>query len=184
MNSPARLWRRLALTIVVTMCLYGAVQAQATNPNGTPYPYWDTAPQGFRGSQVTVPVPGISPNMISNAAQSPGTSTSLGRIGGGYVPPFLTVKELALPKRQSPDADNKAHIWLRVPENAEVWVDGVKTKQSGETRYYFSPPLAPGKKYAYQMKVRWVQDGKPVEDTQRFIVQAGDTIRRDFTRSR
>jgi uncharacterized protein (TIGR03000 family) len=166
------------------MCLCGSVQAQGTNPNGGQYPYWDTAPQSYTLPRIYVPVPGMSPNTISNAARSPATATGLGSIGGGYVPPFLTAKELALPKRQSLDADNKAHIWLQVPADAEVWVEGVKTKQSGETRYYFSPPLTPGKKYAYHMRVRWMRDGKPVEDTQRIIVQAGETIRRDFTRSR
>jgi uncharacterized protein (TIGR03000 family) len=96
------------------------------------------------------------------------------------VPPFLTARDIALPKRNAPDPDNKAHIWLRVPADAEVWVGDVKTKQSGDSRYFFSPPLTPGKKYAYEMRIRWMKDGKPVEEKQRILVQAGETIRRDF----
>jgi uncharacterized protein (TIGR03000 family) len=185
MKSPVPGWLRLPSALVAAVLLCGSLQAQATNPNGTQYPYWDTAPQSFRGSQVTVPVPGMSPNAISNAAQSPPTSAGLGAgIGGGYVPPFLTSRDITLPRRQPSEADNKAHIWLRVPADAEVWVEGVKTKQTGETRYFFSPPLTPGKKFAYQMRIRWMKDGKPAEETKRILVQAGETIRRDFTISR
>jgi uncharacterized protein (TIGR03000 family) len=103
------------------------------------------------------------------------TSVGLG-IGGGFVLPFMTVSDATL--------DNKAHIWLRVPKSAEIWVNGVKTKQSGELRYFFSPPLTLGKKYSYQMRLRWMKDGKPVEETQRILVQPNLTIRRDFTQSR
>jgi uncharacterized protein (TIGR03000 family) len=174
-------WRLLS-ALLAAVLIGGSVQAQATNPNGGQYPYWDTAPQSYTLPRINVPVPGMSPNTISNASQSPPTAAGLGaRIGGGYVPPFLTARDIALPKRQPAEANNKAHIWLRVPSDAEVWVDGFKTKQTGESRYFFSPPLSPGKKYAYQMRIRWTKDGKPTEETQRLLVQAGETIRRDFT---
>jgi uncharacterized protein (TIGR03000 family) len=88
----------------------------------------------------------------------------------------MTVREATL--------DNKAHIWLRVPISAEIWVNGVKTKQTGESRYFYSPPLVLGKKYSYEMRVRWMEDGKAVEKTQRILVQAGETIRRDYMESR
>ncbi|MHB1424371.1 MAG: TIGR03000 domain-containing protein [Gemmataceae bacterium] len=174
------------MTALVAVVLgAGSVQAQGTNPNGTQYPYWDTAPQSYHGSRITVPVPGASSN-ISNAAHSPSTPTGIGSgIGGDFMPPHLTARDIGsrLPQRQGPDAENKAHIWLRVPEDAEVWVNGVKTKQTGETRYYFSPPLTRGKKYSYEMRISWKKDGKPVEEKQSFLVQAGTSIQRDFTRS-
>jgi uncharacterized protein (TIGR03000 family) len=172
MNRSIPLWQAFIAAVLAA----GSVQAQATNPNGSSYPYWGTAPQSYSGPQLFIPAPGISPNMISNATQSPPSPTSVGvGIGGGYLPPFLTAREMG--------ADNKAHIWVRVPANAEIWMNGVKTKQTGETRYFFSPPLTPGKKYSYQMRVRWIKDGKPLEETQDLLVQAGETIRRDFTRS-
>ncbi len=172
------------MALVAALLVGSSAQAQSSNPNGTQYPYWDTAPQSYTGPRLTIPVPGISPNTISNASQSPASPTggSL-NIGGGYIPPFLTSRDLAFPPRERTDTSNKAHIWLRVPENAEIWVNGVKTKQTGEARYFFSPPLVPGKKYSYQMRVRWTKDGKPVEETQNILVQAGATIRRDFTGS-
>lgn len=207
MRIPVPVWQWPAAALLAVVLAAGTVQAQAPSapnapeatvrrnlsltqapsapgapggpgapngPGGTAYPYWATAPQGFAPSRVTVPLPAPSAYTISNAARSAPTQTSVGvGIGGGFIPPFLTVRDTAL--------DNKAHIRLRVPEGAEIWVNGVKTKQTGESRYFFSPPLTPGKKYNYELRLRWMKDGKPVEETQRIPVQAGQTIRRDFT---
>ena len=172
---------RILLTLGVSVCLAGSAAAQST---GQSYPYRATAPESYRGSSITVPVPGISPNTISNAARGPAMGGGMGSsLGGSYAPPFLTSADLALrfSRGKGAPTDNKAHIWLRVPENAEVWVEGVKTRQTGEARYYYSPPLTPGKEYAYRLRVRWQKDGKPVEETQRLLVHAGASIRRDFT---
>lgn len=201
MRIPVPVWQGPAAALLAVVLAADTVQAQALSapevtvlrnlsltqapsapgapggPGSTRYPYWATAPQSFAPSRVTVPVPGPSPFTISNAARSAPTQTSVGvGLGGGFIPPFMTVRDATL--------DNKAHIWLHVPKSAEIWVNGVKTKQTGELRYFFSPPLTPGKKYSYQMRLRWMKDGKPVEETQRILVQAFLTIRRDFTQSR
>lgn len=180
----------VVLALAAALSLVGSAPAQSTGSGGSGYPYWATAPGNYRGSTVTIPVPGISPSTISNAAHSrtldPARSTYRGSgIGGGFNPSYLTANDinLSLLKKTQMATDNRAHIWLRVPENAEVWVNGVKTRQSGESRYYYSPPLTPGRQYAYQMRVRWTKDGKPVEQTQRVLVSAGSTMHRDFTRS-
>lgn len=181
MNRLVPSWRTLGAALVAAFFAANSVQAQSSSPDSSPYPYWATAPQGYYGSRVPVPLPGMPP-IISNASQSPPPSSVFANIGGGYILPSLTARDLALPQIDR-TAANKAHILLRVPESAEIWVNGVKTKQTGESRYFYSPPLTPGKKYNYQMRVRWTKEGKPVEETQNILVQAGATIRRDFTRS-
>jgi uncharacterized protein (TIGR03000 family) len=199
MRKPVPVWQGPAAALLAVVVAADTVQAQAPGtpevsirgnlslsqapvipggPGSTTYPYWATAPQSFAPSRVTVPVPGLSPYTISNAARSAPTQTSVG-VGssGGFTLPFMTVGDAALEY-------NKAYIRLRVPKSAEIWVDGVKTKQTGELRYFFSPPLTPGKKYSYQMRLRWMKDGKPVEETHSILVEAGQTIRRDFTQAR
>ncbi len=201
MRMPVAAWQGPAASLLAAVLVAHTVQAQAPTgpeatvqrnlslsqtpsapatpgtPGSTAYPYWGTAPQSFAPSRVTVPVPGPSPFIISNAARSAPPQTNVGAgVGGGFILPFMTVRDTTL--------DNKAHLWLRVPKDAEIWVNGVKTKQSGESRYFFSPPLVAGKKYSYQVRLRWMKDGKPVEETQHILVQAGQTIRRDFTPSR
>jgi uncharacterized protein (TIGR03000 family) len=133
----------------------------------------------------------ISPDTISKASRSsanPDRSSSpsgVGTgIGGDYVPPYLKASDTGSRLPTNGVQDNKAHIWLRVPAGAQVWVDGTRTRQTGETRHYYSPPLTPGKKYAYEISVRWTRDGKPVEKNQRIIVQAGSMIRQDVTQQR
>jgi uncharacterized protein (TIGR03000 family) len=204
MRIPLLVWQGPAAALLALVLAAATVQAQAPNvpggpeasvrsnlamsqtpaapgapgaAGGTRYPYWATAPQGFAPSRVTLPIPGPSPFIISNAARSVPAQGSVGiGLGGGLILPFMSVKDVIL--------DNKAYIWLRVPKDAEIWVNDVKTKQTGELRYFFSPPLTPGTKYSYELRLRWMKDGKPVEETQRLVVQAFRTIRLDFTKPR
>jgi uncharacterized protein (TIGR03000 family) len=80
-----------------------------------------------------------------------------------------------------PAADNRAHISLRVPADAQVWFDGKLTKQTGTQRLYDSPPLPPGKKFRYEVRVRWMQDGKPIEEKRLIHIESRDWLRFDLT---
>jgi uncharacterized protein (TIGR03000 family) len=46
-----------------------------------------------------------------------------------------------------------------------VWVDGTRTWKTGPDRNFVTPPLKPGTAFEYQIKARWMEDGKPVEGT-------------------
>jgi uncharacterized protein (TIGR03000 family) len=51
-----------------------------------------------------------------------------------------------------------------VPADAELTIEGVRTKAGGEVRRFVSPslpPLAAGKKYLYTLKASFTADGKP-----------------------
>ena len=175
-----------ALALGMGLCLSDALWAQSSNP----YPYRDSAPESYRGSSVPTPPSLISPGSISQAAQGgstlgPSYSPGLGSgVGGGYPVPLFLRTDLS---PWQPGAgytvrpDNKAHLWLRVPADAEVWVDDARTRQTGESRYFFSPPLTPGEKYSYNIRVVTKKDGKPVEQKRRVPVHAGATVRLDFT---
>jgi uncharacterized protein (TIGR03000 family) len=78
-------------------------------------------------------------------------------------------------------ADQAVHIAIRVPSNAEVWFDGVKTHQDGESREFVSPPLALTGTFTYQIRTRWTEGGRPVDRTHAITVRAGDRIGLDFT---
>ncbi len=73
------------------------------------------------------------------------------------------------------------HISLHVPTDAQVWFEGKATTQTGTVRQYHSPELTPGKKYHYEVRVRWMKDGKPVEEKRRIEVEAKDWLRFDLT---
>jgi uncharacterized protein (TIGR03000 family) len=109
----------------------------------------------------------------------PGTFFSSAMAGQTLAP--LLGEAGALPSGNSKARpDNRARIWLRVPANAEVWFEGVKTRQSGTERYFYSPPLTPGLTYAYEVEARWKEEGKVVKRQRQIVVHAGDTVRIDF----
>jgi len=67
----------------------------------------------------------------------------------------------------------EAKFDVYVPCDAEVWLEGQKTQQSGEMRTFISPPLEPGGDYEYTIRARWKEGGKDVEQEQKVIVHAG-----------
>lgn len=82
------------------------------------------------------------------------------------------------------DAGKVAIIRLRVLENAQVWIDGNATSQTGTSRPFVTPALDPGKDYSYEIRARWTDDGRTVEQTRKITVQSGDRMTVNLTRSR
>ncbi len=118
-----------------------------------------------------------SPNPSVNVAVTP-----TGQTYQSFYPP---VQENSSAPKQTANAGNTslpADVVVKVPHpDAEVWFQGIKTKQTGLVRSYLSPPLKPGKKYRYNMKVRWQENGQALEKTRTFLVQAGQQVGIDFT---
>jgi uncharacterized protein (TIGR03000 family) len=102
---------------------------------------------------------------------------------GYYSPDALAEAASLFAGNSRRKSDNTAHIILQVPAGAEVWFDGKTTRQTGTVRHFNSPPLQPGKSYVYELRVRWQQNGKPVEQTRRVDFQANDQISLDLIRS-
>ena len=85
------------------------------------------------------------------------------------------------PGVSAPPADNVIYIRVLVPPDAEVWFEGQKTTVTGPVRFFESPPVAPGIKYAYHIRARWTQDGRVVDETREYTVYAGTKLGVDFT---
>jgi uncharacterized protein (TIGR03000 family) len=77
-------------------------------------------------------------------------------------------------------ADSAVRLDVIVPDTAEVWIEGVAMKQKGGVRKFVSPPLVPGGKYAYEVRARWTQDGRPIDQVHEVTVRAGELVRVDF----
>lgn len=76
-----------------------------------------------------------------------------------------------------------AILIAHLPEHAALWVEGTRTRSRGRTRYFQSPPLQPGRKYNYKLRVVWIEDGHWVGQTREVPVQAG-IIEAIYIRSR
>ena len=75
-----------------------------------------------------------------------------------------------------------ALIRVRVPADAEIWFSGEKTSQRGDWRLFYTPILKEGQSLDYEIRARWKQDGKEVDQTRKITVSAGDRLTIDFLR--
>jgi uncharacterized protein (TIGR03000 family) len=80
----------------------------------------------------------------------------------------------------STTSNDQALIEVRCPPDAQITFDGEETRQQGPDRLFTSPPLEPGKRYHYDVKAKWTQDGRPQEKTQRVHIEAGRRKTVDF----
>jgi uncharacterized protein (TIGR03000 family) len=86
--------------------------------------------------------------------------------------------EEVTPSTLSPDtapaqADSTAHITVRLPANAELWINDSITKSTGPVREFQSPPLKPGQ-YTYEIRARWTENGHDITRIQKVPVSPGD----------
>lgn len=78
---------------------------------------------------------------------------------------------------------NAALVNVRIPARAELWFGGDKTTQAGSLRQFVTPPLDPGRSYAYELRARWQEGGQLVDRTRKITVHAGDRLTVDFLRA-
>lgn len=89
----------------------------------------------------------------------------------------------AVPETPAPAASSggqRAEIVVNVPLDAIVWIDGARTRSSGLTRAFVTPPLAPGRKYGYDLRITWI-DGSRAREIERHVsFRAGDRLLFNF----
>ena len=102
----------------------------------------------------------------------------------GYGSSYATPIEIPEPPRVRPPGPSEpataATLELHVPPGAEVWVMGEKTRLTGTARQFVSPPLEPGRSYTYDVKARWNEGSRPVEQTRKVRVKAGKRVEVEF----
>jgi uncharacterized protein (TIGR03000 family) len=81
----------------------------------------------------------------------------------------------------APVSDNIAHLTVRVPPDAQVWLEDQATRQVGAVRDFVSPELAPGRSYMYEIRAVWQQSGRTVKQTKHVDVHGGSRVTVDFT---
>ena len=74
-------------------------------------------------------------------------------------------------------------IGVRVPANAEIWFNGEKTTQEGVFREFQTPPLKSGRDFGYDIRARWTENGREMDQTRHLTVRAGDRVMVNFLSS-
>jgi uncharacterized protein (TIGR03000 family) len=104
-------------------------------------------------------------------------------------PPVVVASPGAIPTETadapspSDPADGRARVEVLVPADAEVWFNGDPTTQRGAQRHFTSPPLTPGRDYQYEIRARWTEDGRTVDQTRTIVVHANARVGVDFNRA-
>ncbi len=78
-------------------------------------------------------------------------------------------------------APSRARLIVDVPADAKLYIDDTAMKAPSDHRTYQTPDLEPGQTYYYEVRVEAQRDGKPVSETRRVLVRAGQEVHADFT---
>ncbi len=109
-------------------------------------------------------------------------------VPGGMIAPGATTpggEPLGNPKESKPKSSTmfsstKAKLVVELPENAKLFIDDMPMKAGSGVRSFNTPELEPGQAYYYMVRVESIRDGKPVSESRRVIVRAGQVARADF----
>jgi len=99
---------------------------------------------------------------------------------GTIVPATPAVPAEPLKAPMKTEANAPATIIVSVPADAKLTIDETATASTSTQRVFVTPALVPGKAYHYNMKVEYVQDGKPVVATKKVDVTAGNETKVSF----
>jgi len=99
------------------------------------------------------------------------------RAGQQVAVDLRDVKSWTAPK---PEQEEVARVTVKVPENTQLYVDGVQFPQFSGERTFNTPRLTVGQPYHYSFKAEITRDGQKVSETQNVTVQAGKDISVDF----
>jgi uncharacterized protein (TIGR03000 family) len=191
----ARLLSALVLTVVsiAPARAGGWFAAWLTGANGYPvdfyapgnygYNIWDRNPGYFGGANYREYYAYGRGTFLANFPDSPPGPQWLwdnrNWIGTARVYPWSSYPLPGGPTTL-PRAAECCQVTLHVPDGAVVWLEGKPTEQSGPTRLFVTPTLKQGERYAYEIRARWQQNGKPMEQTQTVYVAAGTKIEATF----
>ncbi len=100
------------------------------------------------------------------------------------TPPMIPVEEvLPAPKveeNKQSSTQNNARIFVEIPENATLFIDGKVTKVEGDFRTFITPDLEPNKTYSYQLQVEFERNGVKIVELKKIILKSGDRISVSF----
>lgn len=73
-----------------------------------------------------------------------------------------------------------ATLRVLIPDDAALSVGDFQTQSTGGLRHFESPPLTPGKTYAYELAAEVLRDGRIVRETKTVVVTAGQAAEVNF----
>lgn len=109
-----------------------------------------------------------------------------GLMNGGVVPGTGNGSEEPRKPKSNKNGDKetmaptRAQLIVELPANARLFIDDMPVKVRAGVHTFNTPVLESGQAYFYMVRIESIRDGKPVSQTRRLIVQAGQVARIDF----
>src|SRR5262245_22338818 len=92
----------------------------------------------------------------------------------------LTCLLLAVSSVGQTGGDTRAVVEVRLPAEASLTVDGVKTTQTGAVRTFYTPALPRGRTFSYELVAVWQEEGLTLKRVRTASVRAGERTIVDF----
>jgi uncharacterized protein (TIGR03000 family) len=116
------------------------------------------------------------------AGTYPGLLDELFRTPTGFDIPNLIVITPVVPSSATEavvatvptPATETATLDIRLPADAELYLQGRKSSQTGSERYFVTPPLAQGQTFTCRIKAIWREDGRDREVVRTIVLASGD----------
>jgi uncharacterized protein (TIGR03000 family) len=104
-----------------------------------------------------------------------------------YSPTYIAPTQYAVPYSSgyyNPESANAqqapAHLTVKVPDNAELWIAGARMNKTGGVREFDTPPLNPGQTYHYIIQARWQENGRDMTQSQDVDFTASSKVAVNF----
>ncbi len=134
---------------------------------------WGAGSMGGWGAGYGEPAP-MPPEGGQNPYQYNYRNTPAPPPPGGPGGPGARPERIRPPApRSQTRAESPATFIVHLPANAQLTIDGQPTFSTSDTREFITPPLPEGKSFDYMLKARFIRDGKPMTQTRRVAVRAG-----------
>jgi uncharacterized protein (TIGR03000 family) len=182
------MFRKRAPVLAGGIFAAAAVLALATpvGAQGVPYPGYV-----YYGPYYYVPyypayIPPVYVRPVTASAGNqarPATMYGAGQTSAGGNRPDYYSEDYAGATVTTPTADPKtARIRIRLPADAELWIDGSRKATAGTVREFETPELDPERVYTYAVRARWLEDGITVEKSIKVKAFAGNRVTVNFVR--
>jgi uncharacterized protein (TIGR03000 family) len=140
-------------------------------------------PNSFEATSPTMaPVPGINLEGGSGVSPTPFNPTPSNAPSSGtgteFQPPVA--KPTGTNESTGIVPDRSTVLSLRVPTDAQVFINDYKTKTNGDLRRYVTRNLKTGREYYYHVKAVVVRNGKTIERNELVSLKAGESEAVEF----
>jgi uncharacterized protein (TIGR03000 family) len=95
--------------------------------------------------------------------------------------PIPPAERAPMPKTAVLDFPGMAVMIVRLPADAELYINRCYVRSDGDRRIFITPPLFPDATYSYELRVNVLRDSRTYTEYRWVTFRGGDTVEVSFT---